>query len=116
MFATAIRPRSLAYAQEPFGVLDAMVSDWLTQRPAPAAKVSRSLFDPLGQFRAARKCPVIAPRLLRDGAAARRHAGGGLPGKRYGNSSRCTLASLLKMPDEMIATVVPRTARSMRSW
>ena len=45
MFATAIRPRSLAYAQEPFGVLDAMVSDWLTQRPAPAAKVSRARLE-----------------------------------------------------------------------
>ncbi len=37
MFSTAIRPRAVAaYAHEPFSVLDAMVSDWLTQRPVPA--------------------------------------------------------------------------------
>ena len=45
MFSAAIRPRAVAgYTHEPFSVLDAMVSDWLTQRPV-AARVSRARLD-----------------------------------------------------------------------
>ena len=45
MFATSLRPRAAAvYTQEPFGVLDAMVSDWLSQPPA-SPRVTRARLD-----------------------------------------------------------------------
>ena len=45
MFALTTRPRTAsAYGREPFGLLDAMLADWLTQRPAPTA-VSRARLE-----------------------------------------------------------------------
>lgn len=45
MFAATLRPRTVAaYSREPFSVLDAMVNDWLTQRPA-TPRVTRARLD-----------------------------------------------------------------------
>jgi HSP20 family protein len=45
MFALNTRPRTVAtYGREPFGLLDAMIADWLTQRPA-SALVSRAKLE-----------------------------------------------------------------------
>ncbi len=45
MFTTALRPRAAAaHGHEPHSVLDAMVSDWLAQRPA-APRVTRARLD-----------------------------------------------------------------------
>lgn len=43
MFAITTHPRA-AYAHEPFSLLDAMVADWLTQRPAQS-KATRARLE-----------------------------------------------------------------------